>query len=74
MVVHADRSVLSTTARRRSFVPEHGQPRGAHLRVQRAIGQEIYEFFNAILDEREKQAAITPAAPEAEPLALPPAE
>ena len=27
-----------------------------------------------ILDEREKQAAITPAAPEAEPLALPPAE
>jgi DNA-directed RNA polymerase subunit beta' len=27
-----------------------------------------------ILDEREKQAAITPAAPEAEPLALPPVE
>ena len=27
-----------------------------------------------ILDEREKQAAIVPAAPEAEPLALPPAE
>jgi DNA-directed RNA polymerase subunit beta' len=27
-----------------------------------------------ILDEREKQASITPAAPEAEPLALPPAE
>src|ERR1700749_1711542 len=27
-----------------------------------------------ILDEREKQAAIVPSAPEAEPLALPPAE
>ena len=27
-----------------------------------------------ILDEREKQAAIVPAAPEVEPLALPPAE
>jgi len=26
-----------------------------------------------ILDEREKQAAIVPTAPEAEPLALPPA-
>jgi DNA-directed RNA polymerase subunit beta' len=27
-----------------------------------------------ILDEREKQAAIVPSAPETEPLALPPAE
>ena len=27
-----------------------------------------------ILDEREKQATIVPAAPEVEPLALPPAE
>jgi DNA-directed RNA polymerase subunit beta' len=27
-----------------------------------------------ILDEREKQAAIVPAAPEVEPLALPPVE
>ena len=27
-----------------------------------------------ILDEREKQATIVPSAPEAEPLALPPAE
>jgi DNA-directed RNA polymerase subunit beta' len=27
-----------------------------------------------ILDEREKQVAIVPTAPEAEPLALPPAE
>jgi DNA-directed RNA polymerase subunit beta' len=27
-----------------------------------------------ILDEREKQAAVVPAAPEVEPLALPPAE
>ena len=27
-----------------------------------------------ILDEREKQAAVVPSAPEAEPLALPPAE
>ena len=38
------------------------------------IREVAAERDKLILDEREKQAAIVPAAPEVEPLALPPAE
>ena len=48
-----------------------------YLKAQDEYGQDSFTAMKRdklILDEREKQAAIVPTAPEAEPLALPPAE